>query len=212
MKRTRYVSAAAAVTLIVGGPATAAAAVSADAARTATAAPALRADVTAEGAAAAALKHYPGVVESLDKDGSVWHVDVISKDGLLARRGQGQGREDLGRPGGPHHRQGHPVRFRLRLGRRRRRRQLRRRPAPGARQPGTGASGRSARRTGPPRRTAERPGPADDVQDSAAGTGHLPTACVAQRGVRTPSAAAGRRRAAAAPSLRPRRSRGLTPP
>ncbi|MFF8260576.1 PepSY domain-containing protein [Streptomyces virginiae] len=80
MKRTRYVSAAASVVLIVGGP-VAAAAVSSDAARTVTAAPALRADVTAQGAAAAALKHYPGVIESLDKDGSVWHVDVISKDG-----------------------------------------------------------------------------------------------------------------------------------
>ncbi|MFD5621171.1 PepSY domain-containing protein [Streptomyces yangpuensis] len=81
MKRTRYVSAAAAVTLTVCGPVTAAAAVSADAARTVAAAPALRADVTAQGAAAAALKHYPGVVESLDQDGSVWHVDVIGKDG-----------------------------------------------------------------------------------------------------------------------------------
>ncbi|MFE5495006.1 PepSY domain-containing protein [Streptomyces virginiae] len=81
MKRTRYVSAAASVVLIVGGPVTAAAAVSDDAARTVTAAPALRADVTAQGAAKAALKHYPGVIESLDKDGAVWHVDVISKDG-----------------------------------------------------------------------------------------------------------------------------------
>ncbi|MFJ9935274.1 PepSY domain-containing protein [Streptomyces virginiae] len=81
MKRTRYVSAAASVVLIVGGPVTAAAAVSADAARTVTAAPSQRADVTAQGAAKAALKHYPGVIESLDKDGTVWHVDVISKDG-----------------------------------------------------------------------------------------------------------------------------------
>ncbi|MFC9813070.1 PepSY domain-containing protein [Streptomyces virginiae] len=81
MKRTRYVCAAASVVLIVGGPVTAAAAVSADAARTVTAAPALRADMTAQDAAKAALKHYPGVIESLDKDGAVWHVDVISKDG-----------------------------------------------------------------------------------------------------------------------------------
>ncbi|MEU6312100.1 PepSY domain-containing protein [Streptomyces sp. NPDC047014] len=87
MQRTRtpYVSAAAAAVLALGGPVSAAAALTpADAARTATAAPAapaLRVDVTADAAAAAALKHYPGVIESLDRDGSVWHVDVISKDG-----------------------------------------------------------------------------------------------------------------------------------
>ncbi|WP_328739246.1 PepSY domain-containing protein [Streptomyces erythrochromogenes] len=82
MKRTRYVSAATAVVLMTGGPVAVATAAAADPARTAAAAPvAARADVTAESAAAAALKHYPGVIESLDKDGSVWHVDVIGKDG-----------------------------------------------------------------------------------------------------------------------------------
>ncbi|MFE1804209.1 PepSY domain-containing protein [Streptomyces sp. NPDC059533] len=80
MKRNVYVSAAASVVLIVGGPVAAAAAATADTVRTAPAASA-RADVDAQGAAEAALKKYPGVVESLDKDGSVWHVDVISKDG-----------------------------------------------------------------------------------------------------------------------------------
>lgn len=81
MKRNVYVSAAASVVLMAGGPVAAAAAASADTARTVPAATAARGDVTAEGAAAAALKHYPGVVESLDKDGSVWHVDVVGKDG-----------------------------------------------------------------------------------------------------------------------------------
>ncbi|RKT06954.1 peptidase YpeB-like protein [Streptomyces sp. 3211.6] len=81
MKRTLYVSAAVSVALVAGGPVAAAAAVSADAARTVPAATAARADVDAQGAAAAALKHYPGYVESLDQDGSVWHVNVIGKDG-----------------------------------------------------------------------------------------------------------------------------------
>ncbi|MEU9304293.1 PepSY domain-containing protein [Streptomyces sp. NPDC048269] len=81
MKRNLYVSAAVSVALMAGGPVAAAAAASADTARTVAAATAARGDVTAEGAAAAALKHYPGVVESLDKDGSTWHVDVVSKDG-----------------------------------------------------------------------------------------------------------------------------------
>ncbi|MFJ2591650.1 PepSY domain-containing protein [Streptomyces erythrochromogenes] len=82
MKRSRYASAATAVVLMTGGPVAVATTAAADPARTVTAAPAApRADVTAESAAAAALKHYPGVIESLDKDGSVWHVDVISKDG-----------------------------------------------------------------------------------------------------------------------------------
>ncbi|MFJ9545141.1 PepSY domain-containing protein [Streptomyces erythrochromogenes] len=82
MKRTRYVSAATAVVLMTGGPVAIATAAAADPARTVTAAPAaLRVDVTAESASAAALKHYPGVIESLDQDGTVWHVDVISKDG-----------------------------------------------------------------------------------------------------------------------------------
>ncbi|MBT2482914.1 PepSY domain-containing protein [Streptomyces sp. ISL-94] len=81
MKRNVYISAAASVVLMVGGPVAAAAAASTDTARAVTAATAPRVDVTADGAAAAALKEYPGVVESLDKDGSAWHVDVISKDG-----------------------------------------------------------------------------------------------------------------------------------
>ncbi|MFG2989867.1 PepSY domain-containing protein [Streptomyces sp. NPDC048257] len=80
MKRNVFVSAAASVVLLVGGPVATAAAASADTARTAPAA-AARADVTAEQAVAAALKDYPGVVESLDRDGNVWHVDVITKDG-----------------------------------------------------------------------------------------------------------------------------------
>ncbi|MEU7725243.1 PepSY domain-containing protein [Streptomyces sp. NPDC040724] len=82
MKRTTCISAAASVVLIVGGPVSAATAASADTARTVTAAAAaVPTAETAEQASAAALKHYPGVVESLDKDGTVWHVDVISKDG-----------------------------------------------------------------------------------------------------------------------------------
>uniref|UniRef100_A0AAU2JX83 PepSY domain-containing protein n=1 Tax=Streptomyces sp. NBC_00049 TaxID=2903617 RepID=A0AAU2JX83_9ACTN len=81
MKRTVYISAAASVVLMLGGPVAAASAASADTARTLPAASAARVDVTADGAAEAALKKYPGVVESLDKDGAVWHVDVITKDG-----------------------------------------------------------------------------------------------------------------------------------
>ncbi|MFJ6794306.1 hypothetical protein [Streptomyces sp. NPDC091268] len=82
MKRNLYVSVAASVVLMAGGPVAAAAAVTTDTARTTPAsATAPRADVTAEGAAAAALRKYPGVVESLEKDGSDWHVDVIGKDG-----------------------------------------------------------------------------------------------------------------------------------
>ncbi|MEV6679641.1 PepSY domain-containing protein [Streptomyces erythrochromogenes] len=82
MKRTRYVSAATAVVLMTGGPVAVATAAAADTARTVAATVlAVPAQVTAQEAAAAALKHYPGVVESLDLDGAVWHVDVISKDG-----------------------------------------------------------------------------------------------------------------------------------
>ncbi|MEW2136165.1 PepSY domain-containing protein [Streptomyces sp. NPDC005409] len=81
MKRTAYISAAASVVLMVAGPVAAATAASADTARSVGATAAVRADVTAEAAAAAAVKKYPGVVESLDKDGDTWHVDVISKDG-----------------------------------------------------------------------------------------------------------------------------------
>ncbi|WP_420079570.1 PepSY domain-containing protein [Streptomyces sp. JL4002] len=83
MKRTRtlYVSAATAVVLMAGGPAAVASAATADTARTAAAAAAVPAQVSAEEAAAAALKHYPGVIQSLDLDGAVWQVDVVSKDG-----------------------------------------------------------------------------------------------------------------------------------
>ncbi|MFE5720077.1 PepSY domain-containing protein [Streptomyces erythrochromogenes] len=81
MKRTRYVSAATAVVLMTGGPVAVATAAAADTTRTAAATAVVPAQVTAQEAAAAALKHYPGVVESLDLDGAVWHVDVISKDG-----------------------------------------------------------------------------------------------------------------------------------
>ncbi|CAM5645543.1 PepSY domain-containing protein [Streptomyces avidinii] len=82
MKRNVFVSAAASVALLVAGPVATSAAASADTAGTApAAAAAARADVTAEQAIAAALKDYPGVVESLDRDGNVWHVDVITKDG-----------------------------------------------------------------------------------------------------------------------------------
>ncbi|MGW6615477.1 PepSY domain-containing protein [Streptomyces erythrochromogenes] len=81
MKRTRYVSAATAVVLMTGGPVAVATAAAADTTRTAAATAAVPAQVTAQEAASAALKHYPGVVESLDLDGAVWHVDVISKDG-----------------------------------------------------------------------------------------------------------------------------------
>lgn len=81
MKRNAYVCVAASVVLMAGGPVAAAAAAPADAARTAPAAAAPTVDVTAEAVLAAALKDYPGVVESLDRDGGVWHVDVITKDG-----------------------------------------------------------------------------------------------------------------------------------
>ncbi|MFJ7202445.1 PepSY domain-containing protein [Streptomyces sp. NPDC098789] len=85
MKRNVFVSSAAAVVLVAGGPVAAAAASTAgDAARAPTAVTAVPADVSAETAAAAALKKFPGVVESLDKDGSVWHVDVIGKGGKHA--------------------------------------------------------------------------------------------------------------------------------
>lgn len=81
MKRNVYISAAAAAVLLAGGPAAAVAA-PADAVRTAPAAAAAPlGDTTAEGAAAAALKDYPGVIESLDREGNAWHVDVITKDG-----------------------------------------------------------------------------------------------------------------------------------
>ncbi|MFB6518253.1 PepSY domain-containing protein [Streptomyces sp. NPDC056401] len=81
MKRTLYVSsAAAAAVLLVAGPVAAAAASTAAAATGGVTAP-LRAAVDAEGAAEAALKSHPGVIESLDKDGPVWHVNVIGKDG-----------------------------------------------------------------------------------------------------------------------------------
>ncbi|MFD3718240.1 PepSY domain-containing protein [Streptomyces sp. NPDC058674] len=83
MKRNLYAVSAASVVLMLGGPVAAAAAATADTARTAPAA-AARVDVTAEAAIAAALKAHPGVVESVDRDGSVWHVDVISKDGKHA--------------------------------------------------------------------------------------------------------------------------------
>ncbi|MET9606171.1 PepSY domain-containing protein [Streptomyces sp. NPDC006512] len=83
MKRNLYVSAAASVVLMAGGPVAAASAASADTSRSVPASTAAaRADVDAEGAAAAALKHFPGVVESLDKDGAIWHVNVIGKDGV----------------------------------------------------------------------------------------------------------------------------------
>ncbi|NEC93699.1 hypothetical protein G3I71_50080, partial [Streptomyces sp. SID12501] len=82
MKRNLYVSAAASVVLLAGGPAVAAAATGADTARTAPASAVARVDVDAGGAAAAALKHFPGVVESLDQDGAIWHVNVIGKDGV----------------------------------------------------------------------------------------------------------------------------------
>ncbi|MFD3697794.1 PepSY domain-containing protein [Streptomyces sp. NPDC058646] len=82
MKRNVYISAAAAVVLTVGGPVAAAAAATADTARTVPAATlVLPAAETAEEASAAALKHFPGVVEALDKDGTVWNVDMVSKDG-----------------------------------------------------------------------------------------------------------------------------------
>ncbi|MGW6844838.1 PepSY domain-containing protein [Streptomyces sp. NPDC054958] len=79
MKRTLYVSAAVAVVLMAGGPVAVATATTTDTARTAAAVTATQDDVTAQEAAAAALKEYPGIVESLDQDGTVWHVDVIGK-------------------------------------------------------------------------------------------------------------------------------------
>lgn len=84
--RTLYVSSAAAVVLLVGGPVAAAAASTADAARTGPAAASalLRAGTDADGAASAALQKYPGTIESLDKDGSIWHVNVIGKNGGYA--------------------------------------------------------------------------------------------------------------------------------
>ncbi|MDA5285181.1 PepSY domain-containing protein [Streptomyces sp. Isolate_45] len=82
MKRNLYVSAAAAVVLMAGGPVAAASAATADSSRTAPASAVARVDVDAGGAAAAALKHFPGVVESLDQDGAIWHVNVIGKDGV----------------------------------------------------------------------------------------------------------------------------------
>ncbi|MFD9302396.1 PepSY domain-containing protein [Streptomyces sp. NPDC060048] len=84
MKRNAYVSAAAAVVLALGGPVAAAATASADTVRTPPTATTAPAEVTAEAAAAAALKAHPGVIQSLDRDGAVWHVDVISKDGTHA--------------------------------------------------------------------------------------------------------------------------------
>ncbi|MDJ0379398.1 PepSY domain-containing protein [Streptomyces sp. G-G2] len=84
MQRNLFVSSAAAVVLMAGGPVAAAASTSADAARSGTAITAVPADTSAQTAADAALKHYPGVVESLDKDGSTWHVGVIGKNGRHA--------------------------------------------------------------------------------------------------------------------------------
>ncbi|WP_328927702.1 PepSY domain-containing protein [Streptomyces sp. NBC_00190] len=79
-----YVSTAAAVALMIGGPVAAAAANTADAAGSAPAAAAARSEMTAEQATSAALKKYPGVVESVDKDDAVWHVDIIAKNGKHA--------------------------------------------------------------------------------------------------------------------------------
>ncbi|WP_051782306.1 MULTISPECIES: PepSY domain-containing protein [unclassified Streptomyces] len=81
MKRNVFVSAAASVVLLTAAPSATAATASADSARTASVSAAARADVSAEQAVAAALKNYPGLVESLDRDGNIWHVDVITKDG-----------------------------------------------------------------------------------------------------------------------------------
>ncbi|MCX5155151.1 PepSY domain-containing protein [Streptomyces sp. NBC_00291] len=81
MKRNVIISAAAAAVLTVGGPTAAAVAATGATAGTTTTATAARADVTAESASDAALKHHPGVVESLDKDGTVWHVNVVAKNG-----------------------------------------------------------------------------------------------------------------------------------
>lgn len=84
MKRNVYTAAAASVVLMLGGPVAAAAAASADTATALPAAMAARVDVSAEAAAAAALKAYPGVIQSLERDGDVWQVDVISRDGTHA--------------------------------------------------------------------------------------------------------------------------------
>ncbi|MEU3466571.1 PepSY domain-containing protein [Streptomyces sp. NPDC006687] len=84
MKRNVIICTAAALALMAGGPVAVAAAATGDAARAVTTAAAARADVTADGAVDAALKHYPGVVESLDQDGSVWHVNVVAKNGKEA--------------------------------------------------------------------------------------------------------------------------------
>ncbi|MBT2472049.1 PepSY domain-containing protein [Streptomyces sp. ISL-66] len=84
MQRYTYVSAAAAVVLALGGPVAAAATASADTAKAPSATTVARAEITAEAAASAALKAHPGVIESLNRDGAVWHVDVISKDGTHA--------------------------------------------------------------------------------------------------------------------------------
>ncbi|MFD8979956.1 PepSY domain-containing protein [Streptomyces sp. NPDC059564] len=82
MKRTLYaLPAATAAALLLTCPAGGASAASAGATGSAAHAAAARADVDAAGAAAAALKKYPGYVESLDKDGTVWHVNVIGKNG-----------------------------------------------------------------------------------------------------------------------------------
>ncbi|GAA2628511.1 PepSY domain-containing protein [Streptomyces spororaveus] len=81
MKRNVFVSAAASVVLLTAAPVATAATATADSARTAPASAAARADVSTEQVIAAALKNYPGVVESLDRDGNIWHVDVITKDG-----------------------------------------------------------------------------------------------------------------------------------
>ncbi|GGZ58323.1 PepSY domain-containing protein [Streptomyces subrutilus] len=85
MKRTVYIATAASVVLMLGGPvASAAAAASTAGSATASVSTPARADATAESAVKAALKAYPGVVESVDRDGSVWHVDVITKAGKHA--------------------------------------------------------------------------------------------------------------------------------
>ncbi|WP_405488767.1 PepSY domain-containing protein [Streptomyces sp. NBC_00096] len=83
MKRTLYVSsAAAAAVLLVAGPVAAAAASTAAAATgSAPVSAPLRASVDADGAATAALKDHPGVIKSIGKDGPIWHVNVIGKDG-----------------------------------------------------------------------------------------------------------------------------------
>ncbi|WP_411101844.1 PepSY domain-containing protein [Streptomyces sp. cmx-4-9] len=82
MKRTPLICTTAAAALVLAGPAAAAPAAVADTARTAPVSAAARADVDADAAASAALKHVPGTVESLDKDGAVWHVNVVGKDGV----------------------------------------------------------------------------------------------------------------------------------